>query len=78
MPYEKTEERWVATVHIVLSGDCETQAEAADEMSAIFTENLEANGVIRDWGYVQIGKQWMYPSKQHVPVEIFGLEDVGE
>lgn len=59
-------ERYVATVHLVLPGGNNSQAEAVDAVSAMLTDNLESHGVIDGWGYAKFGGHWLYPSMQHV------------
>jgi hypothetical protein len=63
-------EVYVATVNVVLptvdpiTGQTMDSANIVDYMSHLFSDTLEFEGKIIDWGYLKLGEQYCYPSKQ--------------
>ncbi len=53
---------FVATIQVLI--EAETEGEASDNMSELLSNN-EGNGII-DWGYFQLGGQYMTPTERYV------------
>lgn len=55
---------WIATVQLCV--DVETQAEASDLISALLSDNVQAETSLLDWQYLKLGGAYLQPVSKMV------------